>query len=68
MSRAEKEMAAAAGGDGSMLSNGRNSNGSSRAALAAPPDVGECVDNLRAEVASARVLVQLIKQKPELLK
>ncbi|KAH7619054.1 hypothetical protein Ndes2526B_g06004 [Nannochloris sp. 'desiccata'] len=70
MFRAQKEMAASAGGDGSSMMGGGsgNKNDKNRGALVAPPDVAECVDNLRAEVASARALVQQIKQKPPMLK
>jgi hypothetical protein len=67
MFRAQKEMAASAGSDGSSMMGGNN-NDKNRGALIAPPDVAECVDNLRAEVASARALVQQIKQKPSMLK
>ena len=72
MFRAQKEMAASAGGDGSTLmgsrgGRGKNSKDKNRGAIP-PPDVAECVDNLRAEVASARALVQQIKQKPTMLK
>jgi len=71
MFRAQKEMAASAGSDGSSMMGGGSSNGSNdknKRTLVAPPDVAECVDNLRAEVASARALVQQIKQKPLMLK
>jgi hypothetical protein len=74
MFRAQKEMTASAGGDGSSFMSGggsrtgSGSNDKNRSALVAPPDVAECVDNLRAEVASARALVQQIKQKPTVLK
>jgi len=33
--------------------------------LATPPDIGEAADNLRAEVATARILVQQIKQQQQ---
>lgn len=32
------------------------------------PDLGEAVDNLRAEVASTRAIIQQIKQQPNVLK
>jgi hypothetical protein len=68
MFRAQKEMAASAGGDGSSFMSGSGGSNDKNRALTAPPDVAECVDNLRAEVASARALVQQIKQKPSVLK
>lgn len=55
-------MAAAAGASDSPGSQGGSGK---RAALAAPPDLGEAVDNLRAEVASARAVVQQLKQQPK---
>jgi hypothetical protein len=73
MFRAQKEMAASTGGDGSSFMTGgssgsNSSNNKNKGTLLPPPDVAECVDNLRAEVASARALVQQIKQKPAVLK
>lgn len=64
MARAQREMTAAAGDSGM----GGGSSSGSRGALAGPADLGESIDNLRAEVASARVLVQQVKQKPALLR
>ncbi len=66
MARAQREMAAAAGGDSISMSGGAS--GSGRALIAAPADLGESVDNLRAEVAAARALVQQVKLKPAVLK
>lgn len=63
MDRAQREMVAA-GANPSQLTSGS----SSSAYASVQPDVGECADNLRAEVATARALVQQIKQKPAVLK
>ena len=62
MMRAQREMTAAAGD-----SNMNGSNGA-KGVLPSPPDLGESIDNLRAEVASARILVQQVKQKPAMLR
>ena len=53
-------MAAATGGGGAAVGPGGSAPASS---LIAAPDVEEAADNLRAEVASARILVQQLKQQ-----
>jgi hypothetical protein len=53
-------MSAAAGGGGGGGGGGAVASAESRASLS-PPDVGEAVDELRAEVAATRALLQQTK-------
>jgi hypothetical protein len=64
MARAQREMAASAGGSGSVASDGTSTTTFGSAA-GAPPDLPALVDDLRAEVASARAVLQQLKLKKQ---
>ncbi|KAL4859221.1 putative thylakoid lumen protein [Chlorella vulgaris] len=65
MARAQREMAASAGGSGSSVASDGTSTTTFGSAAGAPPDLPALVDDLRAEVASARAVVQQLKLKQQ---
>jgi mevalonate pyrophosphate decarboxylase len=69
MARAQREMLTAAGADPDSSAAAAAAAGSSSAVLgggvAAPPDLAALVDELRAEVASTRAVLQQLKLKQQ---
>lgn len=65
LARARREMNAAAGinDDSSLASTSKSGTSRTRSLTPTAPDLGEAVDNLRAEVASARALIRQIQQQ-----
>lgn len=62
VSRALREMAAATGGSTAVEGS---ASGAAPAQIAAPADLGEATDNLRAETAAAWAVCQQVKQKKQ---
>lgn len=61
MERAQREMAAASGADGAPGGGGSGGAAGLGGSAAAPPDLPALVDDLRAEVAATRAVVQQLK-------